>query len=83
MVMQKLSGIITSSIKIVSYSPLLMRFQLTDRRQRKYNMLIHTHALRFFQEARPGSALMALVRPNQRGQMVVRQFTVFNAEVLV
>ena len=55
--MEKLSGIITSEIKSISYSPILFRFTLTDMQDQHYNMLIHTHALNFFQQAKMGSAI--------------------------
>ena len=81
--MKKLSGIITSDIKSLSYSPILFRFQLTDHDDSHYNMLVHTHALTFFQQAKMGSAIEVIAKKNERGQYVVRKFKVFNAELMI
>ena len=81
--MKKLSGFITSDIKSLSYSPILFRFQLTDHNDDHYNMLIHTHALTFFQQAKMGSAIEVLAKKNVKGQYVIRKFNVFNAELMV
>ncbi|MBF7131397.1 hypothetical protein ITQ94_08095 [Pediococcus pentosaceus] len=81
--MEKLSGIITSEIKSISYSPILFRFTLTDMQDQHYNMLIHTHALNFFQQAKMGSVIEVWAVKNNRNQYVIRRFNVFDSHVLV
>lgn len=81
--MKKITGVITSDIKSISYSPILFRFQLTDFNDNRYNMLIQKHALNFFQQAKMGSMIEVLSVENKRRQFVIRQFEVFNSEIMI
>lgn len=81
--MERIQGVITSKIKSISFDPILFRFQLTDFEDRKYNMIIHTYALNFFQQAKMGSQIELWSVLNQRKQWVVKRFKVFSSEVLI
>ncbi|MEE6666156.1 hypothetical protein PS423_01930 [Pediococcus acidilactici] len=80
--METLTGVITSDIKSISYSPILFYFRLTDRNDKNYNLLLHRHALNFFLQAKMGSMVEVQVLKNKRGQYIVKKFNVFNSEVM-
>lgn len=76
--MDTLTGFITSEIKCLKFSPILMRFELTDQDGNKYNVLIHQHALNFFEKDDRGSLVKLTVRKNKRNQYVVNAFKFLN-----
>ncbi|AEV94461.1 hypothetical protein [Pediococcus claussenii] len=81
--MKRISGIITSEIKLINSSPILVRFEVTDRQNITYNCILHTLALTFLQNASMGSGVTLLVRENIRHQNVVKKFEVFNSQVFI
>lgn len=81
--MKRISGIITSEIKLINSSPILVQFKVTDRQDITYNCILHTLALTFLQNADMGSGVTLLVRENDRHQNVVKKFEVFNSQVLI
>ncbi|GEP19166.1 hypothetical protein [Pediococcus argentinicus] len=81
--MEKISGFITSKIKIVKYSPFLLRFEVTDKDDHKTNVIIHKNGLTFFEQANQGSAVELHGIYNERKQFVIKEFKVFNSAVMI
>lgn len=81
--MKKISGIISSKIKIIKYSPFLLRFELIDKNNIKHNAIIHKNGLQFFEQANQGSGVEVIGLYNSRKQFVIQAFTVFNSEVFI
>lgn len=81
--MKIIRGVITSEVKVIRFSPLLMHFSVSDRDGQVYHCLIHTLGLTFFAQATPGAGVELRVKENKRHQLIVQQFQVYNAAVLV
>ncbi|WP_412989634.1 hypothetical protein ACLJJ6_01115 [Pediococcus siamensis] len=74
--MEKLTGHITSKLKVLNLTPLI-RFELTRDSGQKVNCLLHQHALNFLALADRGTKISCQGHLNARQQFVITKFLVY------